>query len=120
MPSLARALLLVCWQLSANSFGPKIDTLSDSSSLPARFFSIPPLNPNLHVLNHRCLHADAHVWPHRCLAPKFWQKIGMEWLYRCLKEPRRLFKRYFVDDIQFFYYFAKQLIGIYKDPFRKK
>ena len=53
-------------------------------------------------------------------APKIWQKIGMEWLYRCMKEPKRLFKRYFVDDMQFFYYFVKQLLGIYKDPFRKK
>lgn len=34
-------------------------------------------------------------------APKIWQTIGMEWLYRCMKEPRRLFKRYFVDDMQF-------------------
>ena len=51
-------------------------------------------------------------------APKIWQKIGMEWLYRCMKEPKRLFKRYFVDDIQFFYYFGKQLFGIYKDPFK--
>ena len=38
----------------------------------------------------------------------------MEWLYRCMKEPKRLFKRYFVDDMQFFYYFGKQLLGIYK------
>lgn len=53
-------------------------------------------------------------------APKIWQKIGMEWLYRCMKEPKRLFKRYFVDDMQFFYYFGKQLLGIYKNPFRKK
>ena len=52
-------------------------------------------------------------------APVFWQKVGMEWLYRVLKEPKRLFKRYFVDDMQFFFYFAKQLLGLYKDPFRK-
>lgn len=52
-------------------------------------------------------------------APMFWQKIGMEWLYRCLKEPKRLFKRYFVDDMQFFYYFTKQLLGQYKNPFGK-
>lgn len=52
-------------------------------------------------------------------APKFWQKIGMEWLYRCLKEPKRLFKRYFVDDMKFFYYFSKQLLGCYKNPFDK-
>lgn len=52
-------------------------------------------------------------------APAFWQKIGMEWLYRCIKEPKRLFKRYFVDDMQFFYYFTKQLLGLYKKPFGK-
>ena len=53
-------------------------------------------------------------------APRFWQSMGMEWLYRCMKEPRRLFKRYFVDDMQFFYYFAKQLLGMYHNPFRGK
>lgn len=52
-------------------------------------------------------------------APLAWQKIGMEWLYRCLKEPKRLFRRYFVDDMQFFYYFTLQLLGIYKNPFGK-
>ena len=39
-------------------------------------------------------------------APLVWQKCGMEWLYRVIKEPKRLFKRYFVDDMQFFYYFT--------------
>lgn len=52
-------------------------------------------------------------------APIFWQKIGMEWLYRCLKGPKRLFKRYFIDDMQFFYYFGKQLFGCYKNPFKR-
>lgn len=50
-------------------------------------------------------------------APKIFQALAMEWFYRFLKEPKRLFRRYFVDDIQFFYYFAKQLLGLYKDPF---
>lgn len=50
-------------------------------------------------------------------APKWVQKIAMEWFYRFLMEPRRMFKRYFVDDMQFFYYFSKQLMGIYKNPF---
>lgn len=53
-------------------------------------------------------------------APKIFQMLALEWLYRFLKEPKRLFKRYFVDDMQFFYYFAQQLLGIYKDPFRDK
>ena len=50
-------------------------------------------------------------------APKLIRKLGLEWFYRFLNEPKRLFKRYFIDDIQFFYYFAKQLMGTYKDPF---
>lgn len=51
-------------------------------------------------------------------APKIYQKLAMEWFYRFLMEPRRMFKRYFVDDMMFFYYFAKQLFGIYKNPFK--
>ena len=50
-------------------------------------------------------------------APAVYQKIGMEWFYRFLKEPRRLFRRYFIDDVTFFYYFIKQLLGVYKNPF---
>lgn len=50
-------------------------------------------------------------------APQVWQKWGMEWLYRVIKEPRRLFKRYFVDDMKFFWHFGKQLMGCYKNPF---
>ena len=50
-------------------------------------------------------------------APKIFQVLALEWFYRFLKEPRRLFRRYFIDDTKFFYYFAKQLLGLYKDPF---
>lgn len=50
-------------------------------------------------------------------APMLYRKIGMEWLYRFFKEPKRLFKRYFVDDIKFFGYFTKQLLGVYRNPF---
>lgn len=52
-------------------------------------------------------------------APKIYQKLAMEWLFRFTREPKRLFHRYFVDDIKFFWYFGKQLLGIYKDPFAK-
>lgn len=52
-------------------------------------------------------------------APKIYQKLAMEWFYRFLKEPKRMFKRYFIDDLKFFWYFGKQLIGIYKNPFNK-
>lgn len=34
-------------------------------------------------------------------APKWMQKCNLEWLYRFMQEPRRLFKRYFVTNIKF-------------------
>lgn len=33
-------------------------------------------------------------------APKWMSNHGLEWLYRFSKEPKRLFKRYFVDDLK--------------------
>lgn len=33
-------------------------------------------------------------------APKWMSNHGLEWFYRFLKEPRRLFKRYFIDDMK--------------------
>lgn len=47
-------------------------------------------------------------------APAIWQKIGMEWLYRCMKEPKRLFKRYFIDDMQFFITLSCNCLNIQK------
>jgi N-acetylglucosaminyldiphosphoundecaprenol N-acetyl-beta-D-mannosaminyltransferase len=34
-------------------------------------------------------------------APLMWQRAGLEWLYRTLQEPRRLFKRYAVTNTRF-------------------
>lgn len=50
-------------------------------------------------------------------APKWVQAIAMEWFYRFLMEPRRMFKRYFVDDPKFFWFLLKQRMGCYKNPF---
>lgn len=35
-------------------------------------------------------------------APKWMQNVGLEWFYRFLQEPQRMFKRYFMDDIRIF------------------
>jgi exopolysaccharide biosynthesis WecB/TagA/CpsF family protein len=40
-------------------------------------------------------------------APKWMQDHGLEWFYRLLKEPRRLWKRYFVTNSYFIYLFLK-------------
>jgi N-acetylglucosaminyldiphosphoundecaprenol N-acetyl-beta-D-mannosaminyltransferase len=34
-------------------------------------------------------------------APRAWQRLGMEWLYRLLQEPRRMFRRYLVTNLRF-------------------
>ena len=35
-------------------------------------------------------------------APKVFSENGLEWFYRFVNEPKRLFRRYFVDDMQIF------------------
>lgn len=35
-------------------------------------------------------------------APVWMQKCGLEWFFRFLQEPRRLFWRYFIEDVQIF------------------
>lgn len=35
-------------------------------------------------------------------APKWMQQAGLEWFFRFLQEPRRMFKRYFIDDTRIF------------------
>ncbi len=37
-------------------------------------------------------------------APQWMQDHGLEWFYRFMKEPRRLFKRYFVTNSKFLWY----------------
>ena len=43
------------------------------------------------------------------MAPKFFQKYGLEWAYRLATEPRRLWKRYLVGNPLFIY-------GVLTDP----
>ncbi len=50
-------------------------------------------------------------------APMIWRKLYMEWFYRFLQEPKRMYKRYFIDDPKFFWYLLKQMLGFYKNPF---
>jgi N-acetylglucosaminyldiphosphoundecaprenol N-acetyl-beta-D-mannosaminyltransferase len=34
-------------------------------------------------------------------APERWRRFGLEWLFRLLQEPRRMWRRYLVDDLLF-------------------
>ncbi|QOV88467.1 WecB/TagA/CpsF family glycosyltransferase [Humisphaera borealis] len=43
-------------------------------------------------------------------APAWMQKRGLEWLYRLTKEPKRLWKRYFVTNTHYLALFAKHAV----------
>ncbi len=42
-------------------------------------------------------------------APVWMQNYGLEWFYRFCQEPRRMFKRYFIDDTYFLILFLREL-----------
>ncbi|WPR77512.1 WecB/TagA/CpsF family glycosyltransferase [Algoriphagus sp. NG3] len=44
-------------------------------------------------------------------SPRWMQKIGLEWLFRFLSEPKRLFRRYFIEAPQIFPAVWKQKLG---------
>lgn len=50
-------------------------------------------------------------------APVIFQKLALEWFYRLLKEPKRMYRRYLIEDMPFFWLLLKQKIGKYKNPF---
>ena len=44
-------------------------------------------------------------------APEFLANLGLEWILRLVQEPKRLFRRYFVDNFLFLYLITKQYIS---------
>ncbi|MDR2956396.1 MAG: WecB/TagA/CpsF family glycosyltransferase [Prevotella sp.] len=44
-------------------------------------------------------------------APKWMQNKGLEWLYRLMKEPRRMWKRYIIGNTKFIFYILKEKIS---------
>ncbi len=49
-------------------------------------------------------------------APIWWQRIGLEWLYRLLQEPRRLGPRYLKTNLAFMMLVARHAMGQRRDP----
>ena len=45
-------------------------------------------------------------------APEFLANIGLEWIFRLIQEPKRLFKRYLVDNFLFVIFFIKQYLRL--------
>jgi len=54
---------------------------------------------------------------HIARAPAWMSRNGLEWAYRLRREPRRLWRRYLVDDLPFFGLLLKQKLGL--DSFAK-
>ena len=44
-------------------------------------------------------------------APVTWQRLGLEWLFRLLQEPRRMFRRYAVTNTRFAWMLAVALVS---------
>lgn len=53
-------------------------------------------------------------------APLWMQKAGLEWFYRFMQEPRRMFKRYFIDDMRIFSLARKYKRAKRREQKRKK
>jgi exopolysaccharide biosynthesis WecB/TagA/CpsF family protein len=49
-------------------------------------------------------------------SPKWMSEVGLEWLYRLLSEPQRLWKRYLLDAIPFLWLIVKQRFQLYENP----
>ena len=44
-------------------------------------------------------------------APEWLADFGLEWIFRLVQEPKRLFRRYLIDNFLFIIYFIKQYLG---------
>ena len=56
----------------------------------------------------------------RTRAPLWVQRIGMEWSWRLVQDPKRLFKRYLVTNGQFIFYIARALLSKLIQPSRPR
>ena len=46
-------------------------------------------------------------------APLWWQQHGIEWLYRLMKEPRRMWKRYIIGNVEFPWYVIGEKVTVH-------
>jgi len=50
-------------------------------------------------------------------SPQWMSDVGLEWLHRLLSEPQRLWKRYLLEGLPFFWLIFMQKLKVYKTPF---
>lgn len=53
---------------------------------------------------------------HRTRAPKWITRMGLEWAFRLMQEPGRMFRRYLIENLPFFWLILKQKLGRYQNP----
>lgn len=44
-------------------------------------------------------------------APQIWQDMGLEWFYRLIKEPKRMWRRYIIGNTEFLWLVAREKFG---------
>lgn len=49
-------------------------------------------------------------------APRWMQRGGLEWLFRLAQEPRRLWRRYLIDNPWFLFELTRQKLGLKRHP----
>ncbi len=49
-------------------------------------------------------------------SPRWMSDVGLEWLFRILCEPKRLWKRYLLHDFPFFWLILQQRFRLYRNP----
>jgi len=47
-------------------------------------------------------------------APQWMIKIGLEWFYRLVKEPRRMWRRYLIGNTKFIYYVIREKLSSWR------
>ena len=52
-------------------------------------------------------------------APRMFQGLGLEWLWRLIQDPKRLFRRYFSDCRYLVFFIIKRKVRIARDTFGK-
>lgn len=51
-------------------------------------------------------------------SPGWMTRVGLEWLYRMLQEPKRMVRRYLLEDLPVFRLILKQRRGRYENPWK--
>ena len=50
-------------------------------------------------------------------SPAWMSDWGIEWIHRIASDPKRLWKRYLIEDMPFFWLMLKEQLGLYRNPF---